>query len=139
MQVQVLLDNVPYLNDTTVNAMLTTIVQSVQLPTSAALRRAALKALYKSLPFCRGNMEVPAERDEIVKAIFGAATSPDPRVRQWTFCCLDAVVDLYYDKLHDYMAQIIGLTVSAIQTDVEEIQITAIEFWSTVADKKTAT
>jgi hypothetical protein len=70
MQVQVLLDNVPYLHDTTVNAMLSTIVQSVQLPTSAALRRAALKALYKSMPFCRGNMEVPAERDTIVNPFF---------------------------------------------------------------------
>jgi importin subunit beta-1 len=138
-QVQVLLGNVPDLNETTVNAMLTTIVSGVQPSNSEALRLAALEALFKSLQFCHGNMEVPAERDFIVKnAILGAATSPDPRARQLAFSCLDAVAELYYEKLPDYMTQIFELTVTAIRTDVEEVKMAAIEFWSSVAANEEA-
>lgn len=127
--------SVPELTEQTVNAMLTTIVQGVQPSNSDDLRLAALSALNKSLQFCHRNMEVPAERDFILKnAIFGATQSADARVRKLAFQCLDLIAELYYEKLAEYMKQIFELTVTAIKTDADEdVKMAAIEFWCTVA------
>jgi importin subunit beta-1 len=133
-QVQALLDEVPDLSEQTVNAMLTTIVQGVQPSNSAALRLAALEALYKSLPFCHRNMDIPAERDFIMKnAIFVSAASADARARQLAFRCLDTIADLYYEKLPDYMTRIYELTVKAMKDDTYDIKMAVIEFWCTLA------
>jgi len=134
-EVQAMLPEVPDLVDATVNSLLTTIVQGVQPERSDALRYSALQALNKSLSFVHKNMEVPAERDFIMKnAICGATQSSEGKVRQLAFQCLDIVAELYYDKLQDYMTTIYELTTTAIRQDaVEDVKMAAIEFWCTVA------
>lgn len=134
-EVQNMLGTVPDLAEQTVNQMLTTIVHGVQPGHSDDLRYAALQALSKSLQFVHRNMEVPAERDFILRhAICGATQSSDARVRKLAFQCLDLVAELYYDKLQDYMTHIFELTVTAIKSDADdEVKMAAIEFWCTVA------
>lgn len=139
-EVQNMIPAVPDLPEPTVNSMLTAIVQGVQPERSETIRYAALNALYKSLSFVHKNMEVPAERDFIVRnAICGATGSADAKVRQLAFQSLDYIAELYYDKLQDYMTTIYELTTKAIQQDtVEEVKMAAIEFWCTVAGTEEA-
>jgi importin subunit beta-1 len=134
-EVQAMIPDVPELRDETVNSMLTTIVQGVQPDKSDPMRLAALNALNKSLAFVHKNMEVPAERDFIVKnAICGAAQSSDSRLRELAFQCLDVVAELYYDKIQEYMTEIFRLTSNAIKNDSEEeVKMAAIDFWSTIS------
>lgn len=139
-EVQAMLAEVPDLADDTVNSLLTTIVQGVQPERGENLRYAALQALLKSLGFVHKNMEVPAERDFIMKnAICGATQSSVGKVRQLAFQCLDTVAELYYDKLQDYMTTIYELTTTAIQKDDNvDVKMQAIEFWCTVAGTEEA-
>jgi len=139
-EVQSMIPSVPDLPDTTVNSMLTAIVQGVQPERSETLRFAALNALNKSLSFVHKNMEIKAERDFIIRnAICGATDSAQAKVRQLAFQCLDVIAELYYDKLQDYMTTIYELTTKAIQQDAEEdVKTAAIEFWCTVAGTEEA-
>lgn len=125
---------VPPLAVTTVDSMLTTIVDGVQPTRSDKMRFAALQALKNSLAFVKKNMQVKSERDFIMNAICEATQSQSLQVRELAYSCLDSIADLYYDKLPDYMTVIFKLTTEAIQSDPEEkVQMAAIEFWSTLA------
>jgi importin subunit beta-1 len=125
---------VPPLAVTTVDSMLTTIVDGVQPTRSDKMRFAALQALKNSLAFVKKNMQVKSERDFIMNAICEATQSQSLQVRELAYSCLDSIADLYYDKLPDYMTVIFKLTTEAIQGDPEEkVQMSAIEFWSTLA------
>lgn len=133
-EVQNMIPSVPDLPETTVNSILTAVVQGVQSQ-SENLRFGALTAINKSLSFVHKNMERPQERDFIIRtAIFGAVGSSESRVRELAFQCLDTIADLYYDKLQDYMTTIYELTTTAIQQDASErVKMAAVEFWCTVA------
>jgi importin subunit beta-1 len=125
---------VPPLAVSTVDSMLTTIVDGVQPTRSDKMRFAALQALKNSLAFVKKNMQVKSERDFIMNAICEATQSQSLQVRELAYSCLDSIADLYYDKLPDYMTVIFKLTTEAIQGDPEEkVQMAAIEFWSTLA------
>lgn len=133
-EVQELLPDVPELPNETVNAILTCIVQGVGADRSDAQRFTALEALRKSLRFVESNMENKQERDFILKSFFDASSSPDPRVRELAFQCLDHVAEFYYEKLGDYMPGIFELTMDRIRNDPEEdVKVAAIEFWISVA------
>ena len=138
-EVQNMIPSVPDLPESTVNSMLTAVVQGVQ-STSENLRFAALKAINKSLSFVHKNMERPQERDFIIRtAIFGAVGSTQVEIRQLAFQCLDNIADLYYDKLQDYMPSIYEMTTKAIQQDADDsVKMAAIEFWCTVAETEEA-
>lgn len=127
--------DVPELPTEIVDKMLTTIVSGVQPSRPEDIRLHALTGLKNSLVFVRKNMEVPQERDFILKnAIMEATQAQDPRLRALAFACLDNVAELYYEHLADYMKDVYALSTGAIQKDPDEsVKVAAIEFWSTVA------
>ena len=158
-EVQNMVPDVPDLDEPTINAMLTTIVQGITTTapsshqnnsnnnngsvtngstnTTHEMQFMALNALNKSLQFVHSNMERKEERDFIIAhAICNIASQHnDHRIRQLAYQCLDVICAEYYDKLFDYMTQIFQLTVNAIQTDPNEmVKIAAIEFWCTMAE-----
>lgn len=127
----------PDLASSTVDSMLTTIVDAVQPANPKEMRFAALTALKNSLVFVRKNMEVKPERDFIMGAICEAAKAGDSAVRKLAFECMISLAELYYDKLNDFMTSFYDLTTTAIRNDADEgVKIAAIEFWSSVAESE---
>jgi importin subunit beta-1 len=126
----------PVLHETTVNDMLTTIVDGVQPTRPESIRHAAITALKNSLLFVRSNMEKPLERKFIINAITQACTSPDPRVRATAYACLDTVAEQYYECLPDHMTEIYNLSTECInrgEAEEESVKMAAIEFWTQLA------
>jgi importin subunit beta-1 len=126
----------PELHETTVNDMLTTIVDGVQPTRPEPIRLAALQALKNSLLFVRSNMEKPLERKFIVNAMTQACTSPDPRVRALAYACLDTVAEQYYECLPDHMTEIYNLSTECIKrgdAEEESVKMAAIEVWNQLA------
>ncbi|EEC45100.1 predicted protein [Phaeodactylum tricornutum CCAP 1055/1] len=126
---------VPELASSTVDTMLTTIVNGVQSNQTDAMRLVALTALKNSLGFVRHNMERKQERDFIFQAMCEATKSSDAQVRALAFACLDHTAELYYDTLPDYMTVIFELTTNAIRSNDEEetVQMNAMELWTAIA------
>lgn len=60
--------------------------------------------------------------------------APDERIRIASFTCLHEIAANYYAKLPAYMGEIFNISVKAIQEDVEEVGLQAVEFWSTLCD-----
>jgi importin subunit beta-1 len=132
--IEEMLPNTPELESGTVDAMLTTIVDGVQPSMPDKMRLAALTALKNSLCYIRKNMDCKDERDFILQAVGAAAGSTDDGVRSLAFQCLDTIAELYYEHLGEYMTAIYNLTTAVIQSNSEEdVKMSAIEVWSTVA------
>ena len=74
------------------------------------------------------------ERNAIMGMVFSAAQSTDERVRVAAFSCLVTMGNEYYKYLQPYMVTIFNLTGGAIGVEAEDVQLQAIEFWSTLAD-----
>ena len=98
------------------------------------IRYAATSALANSLTFVENNMANEGERNAIMGMVFSAAQSTDERVRVAAFSCLVTMGSEYYKYLEPYMVQIFNLTGGAIGVEAEDVQLQAIEFWSTLAD-----
>lgn len=60
--------------------------------------------------------------------------APDERIRIASFTCLHEIAANYYSKLPPYMGEIFNISVKAIQEDVEDVGLQAVEFWSTLCD-----
>eukprot|EP00177_Eucheuma_denticulatum_P001623 GFKZ01002918.1.p1 GENE.GFKZ01002918.1~~GFKZ01002918.1.p1 ORF type:complete len:900 (-),score=168.63 GFKZ01002918.1:226-2877(-) len=104
----------------------------------AAVRLAATVALNNALEFARSQFEIPVERTAIVSTVCEAARAGNNQVRQAAFEGLVKIAENYYDKLHEYIADIYSLTENAIRNDAEPVAMQAIEFWSTVAEEEIA-
>ena len=116
------------------NLILNAINTGMSDTANADIRYAATSALANSLSFVESNMNNEQERNVIMGMVFAAAASTDERVRVAAFSCLVTMGSEYYKYLQPYMVQIFQLTGSAIGTEVEDVQLQAIEFWSTLAD-----
>jgi importin subunit beta-1 len=130
------LDNVPEMDPSTTDRMLTAIVDGIRSDRPDSIRFSAATALRNSLLFTRKNMEVEAERNMIMKAVCEAAQSPAVNVRTAAFECIVQIAFQFYDKLGEYMQFIFGLTTNAMQNDEEKVALMAIEFWSTVCEEE---
>ena len=124
----------PPMEESTTDAMLTTIVNGMQPSRGAEIHLAAATAMRNSLVFADSNMIRKPERDAIFKNIREATRSTDARVRRMAFECLTEIAALYYDKLSEYMETIFQLTVQAIQQDEEDVAKQAIEFWTSLCE-----
>ncbi|GAN10385.1 karyopherin Kap95 [Mucor ambiguus] len=137
------------------NALLTAIIDgSRKEQLDVEVKLAAIKALYNSLEFIRGNFEISVERDFIIKVICDAATpntSSTTELQVAAYECLNRVASLYYEKLEDYMTSILynvskrkshscrinisQMTLNGMsQASDPSIVLLSIEFWSTICD-----
>lgn len=126
--------NGPDLNEATVDAMLTAIVDAIQTGRPERVRLSAATALRNSLVFSAKNMNQKVERDAIMNRICEATRSQDASVRTAAYECIALVASLYYEKLQDYMTTLYELTTETIRNDKEEVAKAAIEFWSSLAE-----
>ncbi|GAB5365523.1 hypothetical protein AAMO2058_001065600 [Amorphochlora amoebiformis] len=116
-----------------INQALTAIIANMN-HNSADITLAAVNALRNAIHLTARNFEVEAERDMIMKMLCEAASSQEPRVRVVGFESLALIAEKFYGKLGPYMEAIYSLTVSALTKDIDQVQVVAIEFWSTLAE-----
>ena len=127
-------DNHPHLRQHS-NMILTAIARGMHADEkNADIRYAATMALANSLHFVEQNMEQQKERNEIMNMVFSAALSDMERVRVASLQCLVTIASAYYRYLEPYMQHIYNLTSNAIVHEKEDVQLQAIEFWSTLSD-----
>lgn len=120
----------------TVNQILSSIVDGMRADRRADIRLAAVKALNNSLDFTGKNFEVDVERDAIMSAICEATQAGDMKIRETAFECCATVAELYYHKLQPYVDALFRLSTNAIKADESTVGMQAIEFWNTVCDQE---
>ncbi|KAI9732832.1 MAG: karyopherin beta [Cirrosporium novae-zelandiae] len=120
------------------NAILTAVVQGARKEEqNLDIRNAAINALGDSLEFVRQNFESEGERNYIMQVICEATQSPDSRIQQGAFGCLNRIMSLYYDKMRFYMEKaLFGLTIMGMKSEEEDVAKLAIEFWCTVCEEE---
>jgi len=125
--------NEDHANQEDINTALTAIIANMESPVPQVIE-AAVNALRNAIHLTGRNFEIDSERDMIVKMLCQAATSKDARVRVVGFESLALIAEKFYGKLGAYMEGIYSLTVSALKQDEDQVQVVAIEFWSTLAE-----
>jgi importin subunit beta-1 len=113
--------------------ILTAVVQGMRLE-NEDIRLAATTALLNALEFVKSNFEQNHERDYIMKVVCEATLSPNAKIRKVAFESIGRIAALYYNKLQPYMEALFTITVKAAETDIEDVALQAIEFWSTLAE-----
>ena len=126
-----------YLDEATVNAILTGVVSSMRPEeVNMDLRYVATKALTNALDYAEGNFEREQERNYIIEMVCHGTSARDPKVREAALECFVRVAENYYQHLPTYIATIFQLKETAMNDEVEGVAMQALEFWSTVADEE---
>ncbi|XP_052813839.1 importin subunit beta-1-like isoform X2 [Mya arenaria] len=128
----------PEILQTQSNEILTAIVHGMKKEeTSNHVRFAATNALLNSLEFTKSNFERDSERHFIMQVVCEATQSEETRVRVAALQCLVKIMSLYYVYMEHYMGPaLFAITVEAMKSEVDEIALQGIEFWSTVCDEE---
>jgi len=79
-------------------------------------------------------LQVPNERDYLMTVICEACTQGVDEVKENAFECLGKIAELYYDKLPSYMQTILELSLTAINTQPDNVARQAINVWVLVCD-----
>lgn len=126
-----------YLDESTVNAILTGVVTSMRPEEgNMDLRYVATKALTNALDYAESNFERAQERNYIMEMVCHGTGARDPKVREASWECFVRVAENYYQHLPAYISTIFQLTETAMNDEVEGVAMQALEFWSTVADEE---
>ncbi|KAJ8320922.1 LOW QUALITY PROTEIN: hypothetical protein KUTeg_002509 [Tegillarca granosa] len=128
----------PEILQTQSNEILTAIVHGMKKEEpSNYVRLAATNALLNSLEFTKANFDKETERHFIMQVVCEATQSADTRVRVAALQCLVRIMSLYYIYMEHYMGPaLFAITMEAMKSDVDEISLQGIEFWSTVCDEE---
>nr|CAD7440994.1 unnamed protein product [Timema bartmani] len=120
------------------NQILTAIIHGMrQTEPSNHVRLAATTALLNSLEFTRANFDKESERNFIMEVVCEATQSTDTQVRVAALQCLVKIMTLYYQYMETYMAQaLFPITLESMKSDVDEVALQGIEFWSNVSDEE---
>jgi len=120
------------------NQILTAIIHGMrQSEPSNHVRLAATTALLNSLEFTRANFDRLSERNYIMEVVCEATQSSDTQVRVAALQCLVKIMSLYYQYMETYMGQaLFPITLEAMKSDVDEVALQGIEFWSNVSDEE---
>ncbi|CAB11082.1 Importin subunit beta-1 [Schizosaccharomyces pombe] len=120
------------------NAILTAVVAGARKEEpDAAVRLAALGALYDSLEFVRENFNNEYERNYIMQVVCEATQSPEASIQTAAFGCLVKIMHLYYDTMPFYMEKaLFALTTQGMYNTNEQVALQAVEFWSTVCEEE---
>ncbi|CAH0603076.1 unnamed protein product [Chrysodeixis includens] len=120
------------------NPILTAIIHGMRsIETSNHVRLAATQALLNSLEFTKANFDKENERNFIMEVVCEATQSSDMRISVAALQCLVKILSLYYQYMEPYMGQaLFPITLEAMKSDVDEISLQGIEFWSNVSDEE---
>ncbi|CAK9812724.1 Importin subunit beta-1 [Anthophora plagiata] len=120
------------------NQILTAIIHGMKgSSTSHHVRLAATSALYNSLEFTKGNFEIETERNFIMEVVCEATQSLNTQVKVAALQCLVKIMSLYYQYMEPYMAPaLFPITLEAMKSDIDEVALQGIEFWSNVSDEE---
>lgn len=120
------------------NQILTAIIHGMKgSNTSNHVRLAATSALYNSLEFTKGNFEIETERNFIMEVVCEATQSLNTQVKVAALQCLVKIMSLYYQYMEPYMAPaLFPITLEAMKSDIDEVALQGIEFWSNVSDEE---
>jgi len=120
------------------NEILTAIVHGMKRDvTSNHVRLAATNALLNSLEFTRANFEKETERHFIMQVVCEATQATDVQVKVAALQCLVKIMSLYYQYMESYMGPaLFAITLEAMKSEVDEIALQGIEFWSNVCDEE---
>ncbi|OWR52529.1 importin subunit beta-1 isoform X1 [Danaus plexippus] len=120
------------------NPILTAIIHGMRsTQPSNHVRLAATQALLNSLEFTKANFDKENERNFIMEVVCEATQSPDMRISVAALQCLVKILSLYYQYMEPYMGQaLFPITLEAMKSDVDEISLQGIEFWSNVSDEE---
>ncbi|XP_076167592.1 importin subunit beta Fs(2)Ket isoform X2 [Ptiloglossa arizonensis] len=120
------------------NRILTAIIHGMNTSiTSNHVRLAATSALYNSLEFTKGNFEIESERNFIMEVVCEATQSLNTQVKVAALQCLVKIMSLYYQYMEPYMAPaLFPITLEAMKSDIDEVALQGIEFWSNVSDEE---
>ncbi|XP_015608846.1 importin subunit beta-1 isoform X3 [Cephus cinctus] len=120
------------------NQILTAIIHGMKgSNTSNHVRLAATSALFNSLEFTKGNFEIESERNFIMEVVCEATQSSHTQVRVAALQCLVKIMSLYYQYMEPYMAPaLFPITLEAMKSDIDEVALQGIEFWSNVSDEE---
>ena len=78
-----------------------------------------------------------SERNYIMEVVCEATQSSDTQVRVAALQCLVKIMSLYYQYMETYMGQaLFPITLEAMKSDVDEVALQGIEFWSNVSDEE---
>ncbi|VDL92291.1 unnamed protein product [Schistocephalus solidus] len=120
------------------NEILTAIVYGMRKEEpSENVRLAATNALLNSLEFTKHNFDVEVERNYIMQVVCESTQSPNPLIKVAALQCLVKIMSLYYSYMEPYMGQaLFAITLNAMKSDIPEVSLQGIEFWSTVSDEE---
>merc|ERR1719242_455551 len=120
------------------NEILTAIVHGMKREEpSDHVRLAATNALFNSLEFTRANFEKETERHFIMQVVCEATQSTDVQVKVSALQCLVRIMSLYYQYMETYMGPaLFAITLEAMKSDIDEVALQGIEFWSNVCDEE---
>ncbi|XP_052230291.1 importin subunit beta-1-like isoform X2 [Dreissena polymorpha] len=128
----------PEILQTQSNEILSAIVHGMKKEEpSNHVRNAATNALLNSLEFTKANFDRDPERHFIMQVVCEATQSDDTRVRVAALQCLVKIMSLYYVYMEHYMRPaLFAITLEAMKSEVDDIALQGIEFWSTVCDEE---
>ncbi|EEC20062.1 importin beta, nuclear transport factor, putative [Ixodes scapularis] len=127
------------------NDILTAIVHGMRKDEpSEHVKLAATTALLNSLEFTRANFEKDSERHFIMQVVCEATQSANTQVRVAALQCLVKIMSLYYQYMEHYMGpatvrvafRLPQITMEAMKSDIDEVALQGIEFWSNVCDEE---
>ncbi|XP_014663042.1 PREDICTED: importin subunit beta-1-like [Priapulus caudatus] len=120
------------------NEILTAIVHGMKKEEpSNHVKLAATTALLNSLEFTKANFEKDSERHFIMQVVCEATQSDDTPVKVAALQCLVKIMSLYYQFMEHYMGPaLFAITMEAMKSDVDEVALQGIEFWSNVCDEE---
>ncbi|NWR41760.1 IMB1 protein, partial [Regulus satrapa] len=80
---------------------------------------------------------VGSERHFIMQVVCEATQCPDTRVRVAALQNLVKIMSLYYQYMETYMGPaLFAITIEAMKSDIDEVALQGIEFWSNVCDEE---
>lgn len=128
----------PEILETQSNVILTAIVNGMKKEEpSEHVKLAATNALLNSLEFTRANFEKESERHIIMQVVCEATQSTNTQMRVAALQCLVKIMSLYYQYMEFYMGPaLFAITMEAMKSDVDEVALQGIEFWSNVCDEE---
>ncbi|CAI5676667.1 unnamed protein product [Oreochromis niloticus] len=120
------------------NQILTAIIQGMRKEEpSNNVKLAATNALLNSLEFTKANFDKDTERHFIMQVVCEATQCPDTRVRVAALQNLVKIMSLYYQYMETYMGPaLFAITIEAMKSDIDEVALQGIEFWSNVCDEE---
>ncbi|KAI6178497.1 Importin N-terminal domain-containing protein [Aphelenchoides besseyi] len=121
------------------NTVLTAIIHGMRAEQpSAHVRLSATTALFNSLEFTHNNFENEQERNVIMENVCQATQAADNATRVAALQCLVKIMSLYYQHMERYMiSALYPITVSAMKSQIDEIELQGIEFWSNICEEET--